>query len=807
MKRLISSALATTFLMGGILVRPSVAAWPHDPHNGNVAVSLAPSTQTDPVSVSDGAGGTIITWRDYRGGTNYDIYAQRVSSAGVPLWTTGGVALCTAPWDQTEPVICSDGAGGAIVSWLDRRNSNFHDIYAQRINAAGVVQWTANGVPLCTALGEQLTARIVSDGSGGAIVAWYDARSGNADVYAQRISVGGVVQWAADGVALCTAVGHQSSTAIVSDGTGGAIVAWGDGRSLTSYDLYAQRISGAGVPQWTGNGVAVCTAADSQGDAVLASDGVGGAVVAWFDNRNANYDIYAQRINASGAMLWAIDGVVVCNASGDQQDAEITQDGTGGLIAAWRDHRSGSNPDIYAQRIAAGGTAVWTANGVALCSLTSNQYWPVICSDNAGGAVVGWWDERNGSGNADIYAQRIGPTGFTQWIASGAPISLSPGTQQLPSLCTDGSGGAIIAWTDGRNPLTTEIYAQRIELNGQLGNPEPVITGVKDVKNDQGGYVKLSWTASYLDADPLYLVNDYRVWRSVPASALAAEASRKRGVTPDSDVAVASGGYLVGPFLSAGYAWEFVGIQSAATLSSYSLTTTTTSDSIAGSNPRTAFMIEARASTSLSADRWFSAPDSGYSVDNLPPAAPAPLTGQFAAGTTSLHWYRNTEADLAGYRLYRGSSVAFVPGPANFVGELADTGFADAAGAPYVYKLTALDEHGNESAVATLVPSGTTGIGDGAAPALAFAAPSPNPARGAATLRYALSRAGHVRLSAFDAAGRRVATLRDGEQAAGEHAVSFDLRDAAGRALASGLYLVQLEAEGRVLTRRLAAIR
>jgi len=219
-------------------------------------------------------------------------------------------------------------------------------------------------------------------------------------------------------------------------------------------------------------------------------------------------------------------------------------------------------------------------------------------------------------------------------------------------------------------------------------------------------------------------------------------------------------------------------------------------------------MVEARASTSISSDRWSSAPDSGYSVDNLAPAAPAPLTGQYAAGTTQLHWNRNTEADLAGYRLYRGSNAAFVPSPSNFVAALPDTGAADAAGAPYVYKLTAVDVHGNESPVATLIPTGTLGVDGGAArAALSFAAPSPNPARGNATLRFSLSRAGAVRVNVYDAAGRCVATPVDGTLEAGEHSVAFALRDDAGRELPAGLYLARLEAEGRTITRRIAAVR
>jgi hypothetical protein len=70
-------------------------------------------------------------------------------------------------------------------------------------------------------------------------------------------------------------------------------------------------------------------------------------------------------------------------------------------------------------------------------------------------------------------------------------------------------------------------------------------------------------------------------------------------------------------------------------------------------------MLEARAGTFPSAQHWFSQPDSGYSVDNVAPFAPAPFQGVYAAGGANLHWRPNTEADLAGYRLYRGPTASF----------------------------------------------------------------------------------------------------------------------------------------------------
>jgi len=90
--------------------------------------------------------------------------------------------------------------------------------------------------------------------------------------------------------------------------------------------------------------------------------------------------------------------------------------------------------------------------------------------------------------------------------------------------------------------------------------------------------------------------------------------------------------------------------------------------------------------------------------------------------------------------------------------------------------------------------------------AIAFVRPSPNPALGAVTLRYALPREAPVRLGIYDVSGRRVRELASGTQTAGEHVLDWDLRDESGRAVVAGLYSARLELEGRVLTQRLARL-
>jgi hypothetical protein len=427
-----------------------------------VGICTAPNTQANPGVTSDGSGGAIIAWQDRRSGTNNDIYTQRADADGVPRWTASGVAICAAVYDQANPRIASDDAGGAIIAWQDFRGGIHGDIYAQRVNAAGIPQWTADGVAICAANEDQAYPEIIADGSGGAIITWQDYRSGSSnDIYAQRVSANGVVQWAADGIALCTAGYGQSLPRIVPDAAGGAIIAWQDARGGSNNDIYAQRVDASGVAQWTADGVAISTADYSQSFPEIIPDGSGGAIVAWEDHRaGGSGDIYAQRVDASGGVQWTTDGVAICAAANDQESPQIVFDGAGGGIIAWQDYRGGTGYDTYAQRVNAGGDVQWVTDGVAVCTAAYNQESPRITTDGAAGAIVTWRDNRGG-GYYEIYAQRVSASGSLQWTVDGADICTAPYGRENLQIISDGSGGAIIAWQDHRDGVSTRIYAQR----------------------------------------------------------------------------------------------------------------------------------------------------------------------------------------------------------------------------------------------------------------------------------------------------------------------------------------------------------
>jgi len=799
--------VATLAVLGLPCLAPASAsaAWPHDPNNGNVALCTAPGNQYMQRALSDGEGGLFVVWEDYRSGTG-DIYIQRVDAAGAPRWTINGVALCAAADGQYDPWIASDGAGGAIVAWGDYRDDpNYRDIYVQRVSPAGVPLWTPDGVALCTALGDQVPIAVVSDGAGGAIVAWEDIRSGDSDVYARRVDAAGTPQWTADGVPLSTAADAQYPYSAASDGMGGAIVAWEDRRSGTQYDIYARRVDAAGAPQWTADGVAVCTAANDQFTPMIVPDGVGGAIVSWRDDRIFSSDIYTQRISAAGAPQWTGNGVALCTAPGNQGNPTIESDGAGGAIVAWYDQRSVS-ADVYVQRVSAAGTPQWAANGVPLCTAFSEQAPTGIVSDGTGGAIVAWNDQRSVS--ADVYAQRVSSAGVPQWTTNGIALCTAVGSQELPVVASDGAGGAIVAWYDQRSGPGYDIYAQRIERFGKLGSPEPASAGVRDLPNDQGGKVKVSWYASYLDRELDPNLTAYDVYRSAPGIiAMRAVQEGARELVGFGDVPLPGERAFVieGPSAQL-HAWEYLATVNAVHfLEAYGYVAATTGDSIPGSSPLTFFMVVGRnANGSM---YWLSAPDSGHSVDNLPPAVPAPFTGTYTSGTVELTWGANQETDFAHYRLYRAWGPNFVPGPDNLVVQTPIPGYAYTPGEYFFYKLSAVDIHGNESGFASLAPPGTLDAAEEGQPErLALGPAQPNPVVEGTEFRFALPRGGPVRLLLFDAQGRRVRELVTGPLPAGEHSARWDGRDATGRRVPSGLYICRLEADGRTLTRRLAAI-
>jgi hypothetical protein len=547
----------------------------------------------------------------------------------------------------------------------------------------------------------------------------------------------------------------------------------------------------------------------------ITPDGAGGAVVTWYDNRSGNNDIYVQRVNASGAAQWTANGVAVCTAAGTQWLSAITADGKSGAIVTWGDYRSG-NYDIYAQKVHSSGVVQWTANGVALCTAAGDQARPTIASDGALGAIVTWLDQRGG--DYDIYAQRVNSLGAVQLKANGVALCTAADDQSYPTITSDGAGGAVVTWQDNRSG-NFDIYAQSLDANGRIGFLAPSIYSVRDVPGDQGGKVYLSWYGARSDVFMDGQMTYYSLWRAInPAKAALAFES---GASPLDDISkldlskldLSSGKPVIRIEQAAArtFFWELIQTVDALYMPAYGKPLATLFDSTGANKEYHYFQVVAH--TAVPTVFWKSDPDSGYSVDNIAPYAPAALVGQqsYTPAGLKLTWDSNTEADLGNYHVYRGLTEGFVPGTGTLIASPNDTTLLDGGwrwSSGYYYKVSAIDIHGNESGFALLRPDGVTDVETPKAPATSFLLQNyPNPFNPTTRVAFGLAAPSNVSLRIYDAAGRLVRVLAEGARPAGNYSELWDGRDSGGRAVASGIYFYRLTAGAFTETKKMALLR
>lgn len=295
--------------------------------NSDLFVVNAPGSQINPRVVADGAGGAFVVWEDLRnaGGTGVDLYAQHISADGALLWPADGAPVVTAEGDQTQVVLAPDGHGGLLLAWTDARNGpDDQDIYAQRLDEAGQPLWDPDGVPVTQADRSQFLPDIVPMHDGGGIIGWVDRRADDGqppfeqDIWAQRISPAGLPMWPEDGVPVSAAPGGEDHPNMSGDCRGGAFVVWeqeGDGSGLAGpgTDIFIQWMNSDGTPRFEFGGHPVSIAEQRQARAAVMFDEYQGAIVAWEDSRNAQSteaDVYADRVDIGPAGDIDFDGDV-----------------------------------------------------------------------------------------------------------------------------------------------------------------------------------------------------------------------------------------------------------------------------------------------------------------------------------------------------------------------------------------------------------------------------------------------------------------------------------------------------------------
>jgi len=412
------------------------------------------TVQTYFTLTADGTGGAVVTWEDRsqlpgdRDDPGYfgpvPVYSQRISSDGELLWGDGVATGKTRRIAGKFPQVVLDGTGGAVFAWNDY--SVYHrgllDDYLrlQKLAPDGTPLWEDEGVlvvassPYRPITDEELASGIkgpthrsrptyfghhtvVSDGASGMIVFWEEEEADNSNtIYAQRVNGEGNQVWPER--VLVDAGQGCSIRSVISDGEGGAILAI---VSNIPAATYLQHLSGNSELLWDGGKANI----PSQYAPGMVGDGLGGVILFWnkADHPSgppgeSTHSLIVQRLNREGESIWQ-EKPVFTTEKGQYFSTDMTADGTGGAIIAWRLYREEfvAYGDILARRLDAGANTLWQEGGTVVFTDPDLKYkgTPVVINDSAGGAIIVAAVGKGALRGDMVYAQRLDIDGNRLW--------------------------------------------------------------------------------------------------------------------------------------------------------------------------------------------------------------------------------------------------------------------------------------------------------------------------------------------------------------------------------------------------------
>jgi len=430
-------------------------------------ICTAAKAQYYPRACTDGNGGAFITWIDGRTPPTA-IYAQHIDKNGAVKWAVNGLPVYAATdgiSDGESSFIIPDKRGGFIIFYQVGVIGGGTHIFAQRVDASGNLKW-GTGVAVAAnydsrfhMLDDAGEDGIDEDGAGGAFVTWQSYGS-PAFIMAQHVDSSGNLKWGT-GVGLpAVATGYRST--IASTGNGTAVVGYS-----STYNLYMQRIAANGTFIWPGNGLLVTAAYSTAGepghlikyDSTAANPGIFIAFLSQHINPFNGPDISMQKIDLAGNIIWQSGGVPVATSTDYETQPDMLVDKQGGTFITYD-----SANNVKVQHIDKTGKLLWGSTGITVDKTTgSNQLNPLIVDDGAGGFICGMHTSRTGYPDA-LFAQRYNAAGFAQWRANGIPVitNHSDVNHQVASLVPAGTGAAILSWHDERSLPDENIYATKV---------------------------------------------------------------------------------------------------------------------------------------------------------------------------------------------------------------------------------------------------------------------------------------------------------------------------------------------------------
>ncbi|MDR3626785.1 MAG: hypothetical protein P4L45_08120 [Ignavibacteriaceae bacterium] len=402
-------------------------------------VTSMSGSEENPVCSYDISNSAIVVWTDYTYSKTGYLFAQRILGNGNPGWTDRGLQISSSDDEISGYSLCSDNSGSSYVAFISKESAINGDykVEVQKISLDGKILFDPNAVLISKSRNRKSMTSVVPDNEGGVYVFWIETQNNKSIILGQHIDSEGKAGWENNNQSQHDRMLEISNpsqnvmtyAAKIADGKS-IYIAWQTQKG--SKDIYHQLIDNKGKILWGRGGKQITSIKGNQfNPQIICADST--IILSWTNEQSNNSDIYIQKYNANGKPVWNKTGVPVIKYKGEQFGQRLVSDGKGGAILSWIDTRNSSAlADIYAQRVNSDGELVWDPLGVPVATNhnTPKSYISLI-ADDAGGAVVIFKNSRNSKNK--IYGQKIFSTGdyisqiedLTTSITGGDSVKIS----------------------------------------------------------------------------------------------------------------------------------------------------------------------------------------------------------------------------------------------------------------------------------------------------------------------------------------------------------------------------------------------
>jgi len=180
----------------------------------------------------------------------------------------------------------------------------------------------------------------------------------------------------------------------------------------------------------------------------IASTSDGGCYVCWFDLASGNYDVYLQYLDNQGMEVWAHNGILVSDHTqlSSLVDWDLIADSQDNAVFVFTDARNGSDLDVYAYKVSPAGDQLWGADGVTISSNDDYEPSPVVAEASDGDIVV-VWARLPDVGDGSLMMQRLSPAGVERFAVGGIAVETQPGeSPAFAQIIPAADGNVIVSW-------------------------------------------------------------------------------------------------------------------------------------------------------------------------------------------------------------------------------------------------------------------------------------------------------------------------------------------------------------------------